>query len=175
MHYWQVSYKEFSDYIQLYLFFFLLFPQRGQLYPYSLPFKITVRNSEWEVILIQSKLASVPCIKAGVLLSHQYKYLGSVYIRGLPRGGRGRRGARGGGMLLLCWSSINQSINQSFILTRYVKELKNSFKIRTCKRPPVPGRLGKNVAVACYLGWKCCFRFSIIFGDTQFGTNGRYR
>ena len=28
--------------------------------------------------------------------------------------------------------SINQSINQSFILTRYVKELKNSFKIRTC-------------------------------------------
>ena len=25
-----------------------------------------------------------------------------------------------------------QSINQSFILTRYVKELKNSFKIRTC-------------------------------------------
>ena len=24
------------------------------------------------------------------------------------------------------------SINQSFILTRYVKELKNSFKIRTC-------------------------------------------
>ena len=115
MHYWQVSYKEFSDYIQLYLFFFLLFPQRGQLYPYSLPFKITVRNSEWEVILIQSKLASVPCIKAGVLLSHQYKYLGSVYIRGLPRGGRGRRGARGGGMLLLCWSSINQSINQSII------------------------------------------------------------
>ena len=30
--------------------------------------------------------------------------------------------------------SINQSINQSFILTRYVKELKNSFKIRTCKK-----------------------------------------
>ena len=28
--------------------------------------------------------------------------------------------------------SINQSINQSFILTRYVKELENSFKIRTC-------------------------------------------
>ena len=27
---------------------------------------------------------------------------------------------------------MNQSINQSFILTRYVKELKNSFKIRTC-------------------------------------------
>ena len=26
----------------------------------------------------------------------------------------------------------DQSINQSFILTRYVKELKNSFKIRTC-------------------------------------------
>ena len=27
---------------------------------------------------------------------------------------------------------LYQSINQSFILTRYVKELKNSFKIRTC-------------------------------------------
>ena len=27
---------------------------------------------------------------------------------------------------------INQSINQSFILTRCVKELKNLFKIRTC-------------------------------------------
>ena len=27
--------------------------------------------------------------------------------------------------------AINQSINQSFILTSYVKELKNSFKIRT--------------------------------------------
>ena len=30
--------------------------------------------------------------------------------------------------------SINQSINQSFILTRYVKELKNLFKIRTCNK-----------------------------------------
>ena len=28
----------------------------------------------------------------------------------------------------------NQSINQSFILTRYVEELENSFKIRTCKK-----------------------------------------
>ena len=27
---------------------------------------------------------------------------------------------------------FNQPINQSFILTRYVEELKNSFKIRTC-------------------------------------------
>lgn len=53
----------------------------------------------------------------------------------------------GGGMLLLCWSFL---------------------------RPPVPGRLAKNVAVTFYLGWKCCSRFSIIFGDTQLGTNGRY-
>ena len=29
-------------------------------------------------------------------------------------------------------SSVNQSINHYFILTRYVKELKNSFKIQTC-------------------------------------------
>ena len=29
--------------------------------------------------------------------------------------------------------SINQSINQSFILTRYVKELKKSIKMRACK------------------------------------------
>ena len=29
-------------------------------------------------------------------------------------------------------NSINQSINQSLISIRYVKELKNSFKIRTC-------------------------------------------
>ena len=28
--------------------------------------------------------------------------------------------------------SINQSINQSFILTRCVEELENLFKIRTC-------------------------------------------
>ena len=31
-------------------------------------------------------------------------------------------------------------------------------------RPPVPGRLAR----------KCCSRFSIIFGDTQLGSNGRY-
>ena len=28
--------------------------------------------------------------------------------------------------------AFNQPINQSFTLTRYVEELKNSFKIRTC-------------------------------------------
>ena len=32
----------------------------------------------------------------------------------------------------------NQSINQSFILTRYVEELENSFKIRTCKKKSIP-------------------------------------
>ena len=29
---------------------------------------------------------------------------------------------------------ISQSINQSFSLTRYVEELENSFKVRTCKK-----------------------------------------
>ena len=91
--------------------------------------------------MIQSKLTSVPYIKAGVLLSHQYKYPDFIYIWGLQRGGGG------GGMLLLCWSFL---------------------------RLPVPGRLAKNVAVTFYLRWKCCSRFSIIFGDTQLGTNGRY-
>ena len=57
------------------------------------------------------------------------------------------KGVGGGGMLLLCWSFL---------------------------RLPVPGRLAKNVAVTFYLRWKCCSRFSIIFGDTQLGTNGRY-
>ena len=56
-------------------------------------------------------------------------------------------GEGGGGMLLLCWSFL---------------------------RLPVPGRLAKNVAVTFYLRWKCCSRFSISFGDTQLGTNGRY-
>ena len=51
------------------------------------------------------------------------------------------KGVGGGGMLLLCWSFL---------------------------RPPVPGRLAKNVAVTFYLRWKCCSRFSISFGDTQF-------
>ena len=32
----------------------------------------------------------------------------------------------------VCHFAINQSINQSFILTRYVRELKSSFKIRPC-------------------------------------------
>ena len=32
----------------------------------------------------------------------------------------------------LIFLKINQSINQSFILTCYVEELENSFKIRTC-------------------------------------------
>ena len=36
-------------------------------------------------------------------------------------------------LLFLFCQSINQSINQSFILTRYVKELKNSFK-KFCSR-----------------------------------------
>ena len=32
------------------------------------------------------------------------------------------------------FDKINQSINKSFSLTRYVEELENSFKIRTCKK-----------------------------------------
>ena len=35
------------------------------------------------------------------------------------------------------FDKINQSINQSFSLTRYVEELENSSKIRTCKKKSI--------------------------------------